>query len=265
MRRFPSTSKSGLRRVGLAAAGYPAGPDGSRGDGIGAPGLIPRPDRTHPRKAWPFRGFFVRAGKRATGERPGLDGRPDQRLRLIEAGHPIPDAEEASAHALEPGERRLMLVSGGGAASAHDVRSGRNRPDCGQGDPAWPRPKRASGLGARRKARPRSRPRKSPAQGGRRQACRWGLWAAPSPLPGRTMGGGLTAGAVSFGAWDGGFPEPGGWMGGDRPTLKAAPRLGQSRGRGAAWGARGTPKAGIRPCAAGASRSARSSPPCRSA
>lgn len=71
------------------------------------------------RLSGPFSGLVVtRAGHGPEA------GRLDPRLRLIEAGHPIPDApsqaaaEEALAlaHALEPGDRLLMLVSGGGSA-----------------------------------------------------------------------------------------------------------------------------------------------------
>jgi glycerate 2-kinase len=55
----------------------------------------------------------------------GVDaGRLSPHLRYIESGHPVPDAESiaaaeealALAEALEPGERLLMLVSGGGSA-----------------------------------------------------------------------------------------------------------------------------------------------------
>lgn len=74
------------------------------------------------------------AGERLTGPFSGLvvtraghgleGGRLDPRLHFVEAGHPIPDthsiaaAEEAlaQARALEPGDRLLMLVSGGGSA-----------------------------------------------------------------------------------------------------------------------------------------------------
>lgn len=50
--------------------------------------------------------------------------RLDNRLRLIEAGHPVPDTQSieaaeqalAMAEALGPGDRLLMLVSGGGSA-----------------------------------------------------------------------------------------------------------------------------------------------------
>ena len=74
------------------------------------------------------------AGQRLSGAVSGLivtreghaveSGRLDPRFTLIEAGHPIPDSESmmaaeaalAQARALEPGDRLLMLVSGGGSA-----------------------------------------------------------------------------------------------------------------------------------------------------
>lgn len=74
------------------------------------------------------------ASERISGSLSGLvitraghgldDGRLDSRFHFIEAGHPVPDArsveaaEEAlrRAEALEPGDRLLMLVSGGGSA-----------------------------------------------------------------------------------------------------------------------------------------------------
>ena len=54
----------------------------------------------------------------------GLSGRLDERLHYVEAGHPVPDAASiraaeaalALAAALGPGDRLLMLVSGGGSA-----------------------------------------------------------------------------------------------------------------------------------------------------
>ena len=74
------------------------------------------------------------AGERLSGSVSGLivtreghgmeAGQRDPRFELIEAGHPLPDAQSMAAaqaaleqaSALEPGDRLLMLVSGGGSA-----------------------------------------------------------------------------------------------------------------------------------------------------